>query len=99
MTKFEVKRMIEQNATFREFIEGKSASMTFAPCGITVIIYKEIVGAKYYYKLPWYEGVNYDGVRTFMKYAIPILSGIIEAKRREDLMAPGNNFTSTVRYT
>jgi len=99
MTKFEVKKMIEQNDSFREFIEGKSAFMTFYPYSVQVLIFKEDIGTGYYYKVPWHKGVEYNGVRTFMKYAIPILSEMLEAKRKEDLIAPGNNFSSTIKYT
>ena len=48
-------------------------------------------------KLPWPEGLNYAGVKTFMRYAIPILSELLEEIRLNKLIAPNNVRKATLR--
>ena len=97
ITKFGVRNMIEQNPAFNDFLDGNKAYMSFSICDVQVLIFKEDEGTSYYYKLPWHEGVNYAGVRTFMRYAIPILSELLEEKRLDKLIAPNNVRKATLR--
>jgi len=97
ITKFGVKKMIEQNPAFSEFLDGNKACMDFSIGEVKVLIFKEDVGTNYYYKLPWHEGLNYAGVKTFMRYAIPILSELLEEKRLNKLIAPNNVRKATLR--
>lgn len=97
ITKSGVKKMIEQDSAFSEFVEGNKAYMSFSICGVQVLIFKEDVGTSYYYKLPWQNGLDYPCVKTFMKYAIPVLSEILEERRLNKLIAPGNVRKATLR--
>ena len=97
MTKSGVKKIIEQDPTFSEFVDGNKAYMSFSICGVHVLIFKEDAGTSYYYKLPWQKGLDYPCVETFMKYAIPVLSELLEERRLNKLIAPNNIRKATLR--
>ena len=97
ITKYVVKKMIEKNPVFNEFLDGNKACMSFAICGVQVLIFKEDLGTSYYYKLPWQTGLDYPCVKTFMRYAIPVLSELLEERRLNKLIAPNNIRQATLR--
>lgn len=37
--------------------------MTFHPCSLQVIIFKEEIGIVYDHKVPWHKGVEYNGAK------------------------------------
>lgn len=98
MTRKDVKRIVEGHNELRNFIEGPDSSISFNLAGVPIIIYKEYIGTRYYYRQRWFPNANYVTNMAIMNYLIPILSDMLEKKRMRDLLAPGNILKATPRY-
>ena len=86
MIKNEVKKIIEGANNFNEFINGSIGYIDINVYNLPIRIYRKNVGAEMYYMLPYNKDFNYRGVVIFMKYAIPILTEMIEKERQKNLM-------------
>ena len=85
MEEEKVRQFIKHNAYLKQFIEGDVGCIEFKVSGVPIIIYKKNVGVEPYYKLPYNPKFNYAEVVDFMKYAIPILSQMLEKERGKQL--------------
>lgn len=84
MTKNEISVLIKTSPKLNDFINAPKGYIDFKVSNVPVYIFKEDIGVNYYYKFPYNEHFNYKDVVSFMKYAIPILSKILEEKRKQD---------------
>lgn len=83
MNKLEVKKQIESSDLFNDFISNSNGKLDVTVMGVPIRIYKEEVGASYYYLFPYDEKYNYSDVADFMQLAIPVISELIEKRRKE----------------
>ncbi len=93
-----VKNMILHDACFQNFINNSRASMCVEIGTIPIIIFKEDVGINFYFRLPRQSDTDYSEVYEFMRHAYPILSTLLEQKRKESLLGPGNIGTATLSH-
>lgn len=85
MNKQDIESIIKNNEFVQDFLDGKEHPLICRVEGVPIAIYKEGIGASYFYKLPWDERIDYSKVTDFMKYAIPIISELVEKRRDEKL--------------
>ena len=88
MNRDDIKRLIESSETINDFISGGSSCLPIIVHRIPIFIYKEGIGGSYYYRLPYCEQYDYYKVAEFMRFAIPIISKMIEERREEKLSQP-----------
>lgn len=81
MNRYEVEKLIDQSSSFEDFICNQHGKLEFQIEGIPIGIYKEEVGVRIYYQLPYDANYDYMVVCDFMKYAIPFLTSLIEKKK------------------
>lgn len=85
MEKEIIRRLINRNDSLKDFINGTYGYINYCVSGVPVCIFKEDVGVSLYYKLPYNPNFDYEKVVEFMKYAIPILSEMLEEERAKNL--------------
>lgn len=85
MKKDEIEKQIKQSSLYEDFINNRSGKIGISVKGIPIWILKEEIGVKMYYQLPHDKKYDYSAVSDFLKYAIPVLSDLIEKKRLEKL--------------
>lgn len=85
MNKIEVENIIRQSSSFEDFVNNQSGKMEFQINNVPIYIWKENVGAKMYYQLPYNADYDYYAVSDFMRFAIPFLSDLVEKRRQENL--------------
>ena len=73
------------------FVSGKKGKLCFTIYEVEVVIFREEIGANYYYRQPCDEKKPYCKVCEFMKIAIPYLSKKIENHRDEDFVSGCDN--------
>jgi len=90
MNKKDVENIIRSNKEIENFIEGRSGVFNCNVDGVPISIFKENIGTSYYYncRLSWNEKFDYKKVSQFMKYAIPIISKMLEEERFNRLTRP-----------
>lgn len=88
MDKQEVENLINNSKQIQDFLAGTVHTLTCSVAGTHICIFKEDVGVSYYYKLPWNKNIDYTIVSDFMKFAIPIISKMIEEERNKNLKKP-----------
>ncbi|MBR5983640.1 MAG: hypothetical protein IK025_07985 [Bacteroidales bacterium] len=88
MNKQEIENIIKSSNEIKDFIEGRNSVFNCNVEGIPISIYKENIGTSYYYRLPWNAKFDYNKVSKFMRYAIPIISKMLENERDMRLTRP-----------
>lgn len=88
MNKEEVKRMIESSENLSDFLENNCGCVDINVYGTSVKIFKAEIGVEYYYRCPYSSRADYAAIGEFMRYAIPILSALVEKEREKRLWGP-----------
>lgn len=85
MNKLEVRKLIESNKMLNAFINSPDGQIEVLVRNVRIRIFKEDIGANYYYRLPYNAEYNYNEIADFMKLAVPVISELVEKRRTEKL--------------
>ena len=80
-----VREMIRNNKDVQSFISEPTGSMQIKFRGQPIVVFKEGVGASYYFKLPYSKEVDYRGIKSFMKDCVECIGELIVEKRESNI--------------
>lgn len=80
-----IRELIKNNKSLKSFISGDTGIMPIDDFGLPIVIFKEDVGASYYFRLPLDQNVDYSGVETIIKECVKYISELLEEKRDSEI--------------
>ena len=80
-----ISKMIRNNQNVQSFISEPNGSMHINFHGQPIVIFKEGIGASYFFKLPYSKDVDYRGIKSFMKVCVDCIGELIEEKQEKDI--------------
>lgn len=94
-----IKKLIKDSPSFKEFISVSKSNLDIQICNTIISIYKHSNSSvRYYYKIPYTQGIDYQKIDDFMQEAIPALEEMLRNYDENILCTPncinGNTLSS-----
>lgn len=80
-----IREAIKRNKLLDSFISGDIGMLPFDDFGLPIVIFKEDVGASYFFRLGLDQSVDYSGVEIIIKECVKYIGELLEEKRDSEI--------------